>query len=229
MKSSTIFLLLAAMTAAASDYTLTVQDFSELRVVDGVNVIYKESADSAGTVRFSADGDLASKLTFTNHKDRLTIQTLADETPIPGMPTVTVYSNGVSLIQNDGDSLTTVTLKTPVRNLKIKQIGNGAIDVRGISADRLEAVIATGCGKIDLQGKAKEAKYSNIGTGRLDAGDVEAGKVSAFIMGSGPVEVFTDGELTAKGIGPGRVLYVGTPSKIRNRSLGVRIITLAEE
>lgn len=229
MRFAFILLLAAFLTASASEYTLKVQDFSELRVVDGVRVRCVENSDSAGTVRFEAAPELASKLTFNNNKDRLTIQTLADETPIPGMPIVTVYSNGLSFIENDGDSLTVVELRTPVNSLKIKQVGNGGIDVKGIQTRYLDASIATGCGEIDLEGIADKAKYNNIGTGRLDAGAVKAGKVSAFIMGSGPVEVWTDGQLTAKGIGPGRVLYVGEPSKIKNRSLGVRIVPLSEE
>ena len=65
-------------------YTMNVANFNALTVVDGIGVDYHCNADSAGWVVFTADPDLASKISFTNNKEHLRIQTLADEQPLAG-------------------------------------------------------------------------------------------------------------------------------------------------
>ncbi len=65
------------LSAQAADYSLNVANFCELTVVDGVPVDYVCCADSAGMVVFSAEPGDASKITFSNNKEHLRIQSAA--------------------------------------------------------------------------------------------------------------------------------------------------------
>ena len=80
------------LSAQAADYSLNVANFCELTVVDGVPVDYVCCADSAGMVVFSAEPGDASKITFSNNKEHLRIQSAADDRPLKGLPRVRVYS-----------------------------------------------------------------------------------------------------------------------------------------
>ena len=84
-----LFLLLGTVTfvtakAETTDYKLDVHDFSELVVVDGINVDYFCKPDSAGIAVFSCEPEMASHIMFSQKNDRLTIRTDADEYPIAG-------------------------------------------------------------------------------------------------------------------------------------------------
>ena len=91
----TIILSILAIIAVSAEglmrYELDVNDFSELKVVEGVNVIYKASADSAGRAVFVAEDKIASALTFNNSNNRLSIRLLGKDIAGIPVPTVTVY------------------------------------------------------------------------------------------------------------------------------------------
>ena len=81
------------LSAQAADYSLNVANFCELTVVDGVPVDYVCCADSAGMVVFSAEPGDASKITFSNNKEHLRIQSAADDHPLKGLPRVRVFAS----------------------------------------------------------------------------------------------------------------------------------------
>lgn len=74
---SAILLIASAVSVSAQNYNnydLNVGEFSELRVLDGINVDYTCDADSAGRAFFDCPSDLASAFIFTNKGGKLTIQ-----------------------------------------------------------------------------------------------------------------------------------------------------------
>lgn len=204
-------------------YRLKVEDFAELTVVDGVNVDYYCSTDSAGWAVFTCPPQTASELNFINKDGKLTIRTSADEAPIAGMPRVTVYSRALQKVTNSGDSLLTVHTLPPMSALKVKQIGNGVTVVNGINADKLDAGVTAGKGSITLHGKAGKVKLSNVSSGTVDAAGLEADNVSCSLFGPGNIECRAAKKLHVFGAGSGKVYYIGTP-QITNRSLGVKAI-----
>lgn len=214
----------AVVQAQEADYTLNVEDFSELTVVDGVTVTWVQRADSAGYVRFRALPEMASQITFTNNRNRLTIQTAADDRPIEGMPRVYAYSALVRQAENDGDSVLTVVLTAPQEVLRLKQVGNGSIEASGIDARLAEASVDTGCGSVNIDGRAREVKLRNIGTGSLDAAGLVAERGKVFIFGPGPVECNVTGRLTVYGMGSGKAVTHVTPAAVANRSIGVKVV-----
>ena len=58
-------------TAQMQKYVADVKDFSELKVSDGVNVIWKCNADSAGLVTFTTYPQMAPLILLENKKNQL--------------------------------------------------------------------------------------------------------------------------------------------------------------
>lgn len=157
-----LILLLVAFSVSADEvaaYRLKVQNFSELTVVDGVAVDYHCRQDSIGWAVFFTTPDKASQIMFENNAEHLTIRSTADEAPILGLPTIKVYSASLKGVENSGDSLLRVFEPMHVDVLKIRQIGNGSIEIADIDADYVDASVTAGKGQVMLSGKANKAKF----------------------------------------------------------------------
>ncbi len=208
-------------------YELEVQDFNELIVVEGLRVDYKCNPDSAGFIRFVTTPDIASVLMFTNNKSRLEMQISTDGIDYDNLPLITVYSRFLSRVENSGDSLVRVLSLQPAPNLKVRLIGNGGLAVHGIDATNLDASLDTGNGTITLNGKATKAKYSLVGTGSIQADELDADWIKCSLLGTGFIGCSPRSALNIVGASSGKVYYKGTP-KITNRSIGVKIVPLDE-
>lgn len=220
----TIFTV-SAQETQITDYRLNLEDFSELRVSDGVNVDYYASTDSAGWVRFSCTPSTASKLLFSNKNSRLTIQVDDfDNYSMRDIPRITVMSSVLTHIENNADSLVRVMTTNPVGSLKARVVGNGTLIMNNVHATSVDAGINTGAGHIVINGKTGKAKYSSIGTGTIEAGNLEAKEVKAKILGTGNIDCLVSEKLTITGAGSGTVFYMGKPSKVTNRSMGIKAV-----
>lgn len=217
-----IFYNIGIAHAEEARYTLNVANFNSLTVVDGINVVYRCNADSAGWVVFTAEPELASKISFTNNKEHLRVQTLADEQPIRNLPTVTVYSASLRYVENSGDSTVVVYPTVQVQKFTAKQIGNGVLDIRGVSVDKLDGDAAAGHGRLSIDGKADKVKLRNVGTGIIDASTLAGDDVSCFVLGPGTVHVHATGQLKLTGAGSGKVINHATAAKNVNRSIGIK-------
>lgn len=223
----TLAVLMSMLAAAAQtkNYALKLDDFAELSVTDGINVVYHVMPDSAGYVTFTCDQPMADKLMFTSGKKRLKIQVAFDDSgPIPGLPTVHAYSSAIDKIENAGDSTLVVRLNGPQTKLKLRVVGNGTMIVHDIYANSVDAGISTGHGHLVLNGRAARLKIVNIGTGPIEAGGVDAKEVRCWAVGTGPIDCSPSESLTVLGAGSGKVYYKGKPEKITNRSIGVKTI-----
>lgn len=220
---SVIVTALSAVAGEPADYKLEVQDFSELKVTDNINVDYHCSADSAGWAFFTCPPEMASMLLFSNDKSCLHIQVAADTLPVVGLPTLHVYSSGLEKVENASDSTVRVISNTPVVKFKGNVIGNGTLIINEVEAGNVEAGINTGKGHVVIvSGKAKTAKLSNVGTGPIEAGGLVARKMKVILLGTGDVDCTATEELSIFGAGSGKVYYSGSPEKVKNRSLGVK-------
>lgn len=216
-------LVAAAASAVADDYKLEVQDFSELKVTNGINVEYHCAADSAGWVYFSCEPSVSSQLLFSNNKACLQIQ-IADDGVAPAvLPTLHVYSSALTKVENYSDSTVRVATNVPVTNFKCCVVGNGCIIVDDIDAHNVDASIKTGKGHVVIvKGKTRKAKLTNVGTGPLEAGGMTAREVKATLFGTGDIDCTVSETLTIYGAGSGKIYYKGNPDKVSNRSLGVK-------
>ena len=207
-------------------YKLDVGDFSELKVTDGINVVYNCSTDSAGWAYFECDPKTAQMLMFSNKKNRLNIQVATDGAKVDELPTVYVYSMTLQKVENSGDSLVRVVNTLPVRDLKATVIGNGSMIVENIKTHNGDFAIKTGNGHLVANGSARKASLKNVGTGKLEASGLQAEEVKCNILGTGPIDCNASVALTVTGAGSGKVYYGGTPSKITNRSIGVKAVSV---
>ncbi len=222
-----LFIFLAsasnALHAETADYKLEVQDFSELKVTDNINVVYHCSIDSAGWVYFTCDPEVSSKLLFSNDKACLHIQVAADEVSLDKLPVVHVYSSALQKVENSSDSTTHILNNVTVPSFKCKVIGNGYIIIDNIDANTVSASVATGKGHIVIsEGKAKKANYTNVGTGTIEAGALKARNVKVSHWGTNDVDCSASESLTIYGTGSGKIYYSGNPEKVSNRSMGIK-------
>lgn len=228
-----IVLALSAVTgsfgAELTRYELDVNDFSELKVIEGLNVDYKCVPDSAGKAVFMTTPDLASVLMVSNNKGKLEMQISTDGIDYKNLPVITVYSNFLTRVENSGDSTVRVLSVAPGPQFKAKVIGNGRLVVRNINATQVDANLSTGNGQLVLYGKCQSAKYSLTGTGSIQADDLKAVSVKCRSTGTGTIGCYVTGELTVVGMGSGKVYYAGKPEKITTRSVGLKVLPLNQE
>lgn len=222
----TLFTVLTGYGTELTRYELDINDFSELKVVEGINVDYECNADSAGKAVFYTTSDLASVLMFSNNKNKLEMQIATDGISYHDLPTVKVYSNFLTKIENSGDSMVRVLSVAPGPKFKANLIGNGRIVVRNIKATQVDASINSGNGTIVVSGTCTTAKLSSVGTGSIEADGLDATDVKCILLGTGSVGCSVKQNLKVIGTGSGTVFYRGTPEKTINRSLGVKIVPL---
>lgn len=218
-----------ATPAQTAKYALNVENFSELEVVDGINVEYRCNPDSAGWVAFECAPEMASKITFTNKNNRLTIQTTAEEEPYHDMPVVRVYSAALQKVTNSGDSTLTVYSCVPVKKFTARQIGNGNLVVDHVESDNIDLSLTAGNGNIRISGSSRSGKFSNVGTGHIFADDLVIEKATCLVLGSGSIYCSPVENLKIFGAGSGQVIYSTTPEKVQNRSIGVKSIAQAKD
>lgn len=229
IKNALLLLLLTAAAYGSSQaqevkkYVLDVHDFTELKVIDAINVEYRASADSAGMVAFECSKEMASHMIFTNKKNSLHVQVDFENIPYGPLPTLRVYSNTLYKIENSGDStVSALRLPTALNEFDAKLIGNGTLKVINVQADKVNASISTGAGHLFISGKCLKAKLHNIGTGPLEANSLNCNQAKCVLVGTGPIDCHVTGELNIIGAGSGTVYYSGKPTKVNNRTLGVK-------
>lgn len=210
----------ASYVSAKQLYTLDVQDFTTLEVVDDLNVICLNSADSAGLAVFESTPEMVSTVVFKNSKNKLKIEKNIDLYPdLKDFPVITVYSSALVSAENCGDSTLTVVAPTPGSLFKARVIGNGTLIATDIHATQAEGTLDTGKGHLVMEGLTRNVKLKNIGTGRIEAAGLKAETGSVTILGTGPIDCNVSDELTVKGLGTGKVYLLGHP-KVKKMTVG---------
>lgn len=211
-----------------SRYELDVKDFSELKVVEGVNVTYICNTDSAGRAVFIASDDVASALIFNNTNNRLEIRIATDYILAKNLPSVTVYSKSLSKVENSGDSIVTVNKLAPCTEFKARLIGNGQLVVKDIDVTHLDGSIDTGRGQLKISGKASYSRLSNTGVGTILANELSSDETKCVMLGSGIIKCQAIKKLNTVGLSSGKVYYKGNPEEIKKHSVGVKVLPLEE-
>lgn len=224
-----VFITSVTLKAEETTYRLDVGDFSELQVIDPINVIHRCNADSAGTAVFTTTSEVVKAIMFTNNKGKLKIERNLDVPLSPiHFPTITVYSKFISSAENFSDSTIYIETPTPGASFKALLQGNGTIRVNNLHTTQTSAKIETGKGDIIMNGVTQSIKLNNVGTGRIDAGDLRASEGTVTIVGTGLVECYVTKELYVKGMGSGKVYVIGDP-KIKKRAIGsIKVINVDE-
>lgn len=223
MAAAVLAMLPMSAQSTVSSYELDVKDFEELKVTDGINVEYFCDSQKAGTVAYESTPELASAIIFTpNGKGKLEISLATRDVKYFNLPTVRVYSNFLTKVENDGDSTVNVLSLKSVPKFEAKLIGNGKLAVNGIDASRVNASLKTGKGSISLKGRANLAKISLMGTGSIDALKLESTDAEVNLVGTGWVKIAATDNLKVSGMGTGTVSFTGNPIT-RVKALSVKV------
>lgn len=210
-------------------FEVKVGEFTQLSVVDNINVEYRCSQDSSGYAKFTSVPAMANQIIFSNNnKGKLTITVGTDSVYATSLPKVVVYSAYLQSADNQGDSTLYVCSVAPAPLVKFKLTDNGVIVIDNVVATTIDLEIMTGKGRITANGKCTELNIKNTGTGLIKAEELLAETVNCRIFGTGKVYCSVNGgDLSVKGSGTGKLYYRGNPGKIKVRQLGtIKAISL---
>ena len=218
--------------AQEKEYKVEVGNFYELNVNDNLSVDYRFSTDSAGYAVFTAQTDIAHSIVFSNSsKGKLTLQLNEVNLPANQLPIITLYSSELLQVNNKGKGSVNILQLRPVSKFTAKTFDNGTITVNGLDAEETSLNILTGKGTIKVSGTCQKLDCKNVGTGVIEARNLEAQEINCSIVGTGHIYCnSTGGPLVIKGTGSGKVHYKGTPSSIKLRKLGsIKALPITDE
>ena len=204
-----IITLCCAAAVNATPHTINVGEFNELVVNDGINVVYSNNADSVGIVAFDIEKEYTSYIMAERSKGRLKIQLDPAAITVKTLPTVYVYSSYLYKAKID-----------------IQLQGNGTIIANGLDAININLKLLTGKGKIITSGKCENLSIKNVGTGEIQADEVAAKHVKCTLMGTGAIGCASKETLSVKGVGSGKVYYIGKPVITKSKLSNVKIVQL---
>ncbi len=219
---SALACIITAFAAGTTKYEVKVGAFSELRVTNSINVIYRQSADSAGVAVFECRPDLVSSLILNLSDSKLTVQLSPEAAGRTDLPTITVYSRFLTKAFNSGDSTLRVLSVAPGPQFEASLEGNGLLTVSNIQSTRVKGSVRFGHGTLSLEGVCESAQFATAGAGTIEAGDLECSEVSVKAIGTGSVNVWATGKLSVYGTGSTTVNYRGTP-EIKKSAIGLKI------
>ncbi len=223
---SAIIALCAITAANAALRTINVGEFNELVVNDGINVVYSNAKDSVGLVAFDIERQYTSYIMAERSKGKLKIVLDPAAAALKTLPTVYVYSSYLYKAENSKDSTLTIRNVAPGAKVDITLQGNGKIIARNLDAVNICLRLLTGKGTIIASGKCDNLTVSNVGTGEIQADEVAAKNVKASLMGTGTIGCSASETLSVKGLGSGKVYYIGKPTITKSKLSNVKIVQL---
>ncbi len=226
-----VITLLCGVVAQAGEIVvaqLSVFDFYQLRVYNNFDVVYQQSADSAGMVVVMVAEEEVDNVVCESKKGRLIIKYrgVADKEQMQG--SVMVYSTALEEIENHGIGLIEVASPLSGERFQAKVIGNGSIVVPEVDFNTVSANVMTGKGTIRLGGVCQNAELKVTGTGQIEADELKAQEASCRISGNGVIGCYAIKNLKAWVTGRGEIYYRGTPA-INKSSLGELVIRSLED
>lgn len=205
-------------------YKVNVGQFTRLKVLDNVNVVYRNVPDSTGYVVYQGVDDFADSFIFTVNNGLLKIQVTTEDVNKPDLPTLYVYSDFLTNVENSSNFTVTVESPAPCPDFKAVQIGNGKVIVNGLKATDVKGELATGNGTVELSGECVNACYRLVGTGSIRSDMLQAKDVKIRIAGCGMIQCWAEYNLIVKGLGSTKIYYKGNPCV--KKSMGGHVMPL---
>ena len=221
-----IITLCCAAAVNATPHTINVGEFNELVVNDGINVVYSNNADSVGIVAFDIEKEYTSYIMAERSKGGRKLQVARAAFSVRPLPTVYVYSSYLYKAENTKDSTLTLRKVAPGAKIDIQLQGNGTIIANGLDAININLKLLTGKGKIITSGKCENLSIKNVGTGEIQADEVAAKHVKCTLLGTGAIGCASKETLSVKGVGSGKVYYIGKPVITKSKLSNVKIVQL---
>lgn len=165
------------------------------------------------SVEIKTDENILDYIDIINKNNGLIIETKANA--------FIQVKNPIELVIS-GDSVNKVTLSgssaIKINNLQsdwvmIDIAGAAEIEAKDINTNRL-VIAASGSSDIEIDGKAKTAKYDLSGSSELNAKSLEAENVAINVSGSSDIKVYANDTLKIKASGSSEVKYYGKPKQV---------------
>lgn len=198
-------------TKTVNKYVKEIGQFDRLKVLDDVNVVYRCNPDSTGLAVFEGEPQFENAFILTLNKNTLKVQVNTEDLGQPGLPTLYLYSDFLTLVENSATFTTRVETLAPCAEFKAIETGNGTVTVDNLSANKVIAVLNTGNGTVNVSGTCVEAVLKMIGTGLIQADRLKADNVKCSILGSGTIGCWPLSSLHVRGIGSTKIYYKGDP------------------
>lgn len=192
-------------------YKIKIGQFDKLKVSDNVNVVYRCLPDSTGWAQYRGSKEFSDAFILTPKDGTLKVQVSTEDVGNPDLPTLYVYSDFLTSVENLSDGTLTVEDPASCAQFSAREIGNGKIVVEGLRANTAKGFVATGNGMIFMSGSCRDAVYQMLGTGVISADRLEAQNVQCKILGGGTIGCWAVEKLNSKGIGPTKIYYKGDP------------------
>ena len=192
-------------------YKIEVGQFNKLKVSDNVNVVYRCLPDSTGWAQYRGSKEFGDAFILTPKNGTLRVQVSTEDVGNPELPTLYVYSDFLTSVENSSDYTLTVENPAPCAEFSAKEIGNGNIVVENLRANIAKAAVTTGNGTVTLSGSCRDAMCQMVGTGVIAADRLEAQNVQCKILGGGTIGCWAVEKLNSKGIGSTKIYYKGDP------------------
>ena len=205
----------------------TIADFSEVSILNGINVVYTQSESQAGKVRvYAPEGN--DVVSITSKNGLLSIRYGRGYKRDFGVIMVYVYSKELNKVNCSMGANFTAEGMVSGSKLKLKVLGQSQIRCKNIIYDEVSAKRGLGSGDILLSGKAKDATYTIIGAGEINADNMIADDVTCKILGRGDVGCHVDKNITVRSLGKGAA-YCKGELKISGENNKIRVMPAKEE
>lgn len=203
--------------------------FDKLSVRGNINVVYSCVPDSSGYARYDDAGCPEEPFELSTSKGKLFVKWAKEESRPAVMPTLYVYSDYLTAVENEGDSTLNVKLSARVPTFSAKLIGNGRVIVDNVNATNVKASIPTGNGSIILDGRCSKADFNIVGAGTIQADGLYAEKVNCKGLGTGTIGCWPEESLDVRGIGTTKIYYKGAPElKVVGGAKAIRLDDAAD-
>lgn len=206
------------------EYLFKVGQFDKVRVLDNVNVVYRCVPDSTGYAAYHGEEDFCDSFILTNSGGTLKIQVSTEDVGKPGLPTLYIYSDFLTSVENSSNFTTTVQSPAPCAKLKALQIENGSLRIENAQATEVEAAVVAGHGNIFLSGDCNCAQFRMMSAGTINADMLKAQDVKCRVFGAGTIGCWAVQSLKSRGLGSTKIYYKGHPQV--NKKGGGKVMPL---
>lgn len=227
MKKTAITLLIATITAISSINSTTAQEtetvqkdkyvysdttiheFDKILITSPINVVYKQSADSAKQLRIYAPEQMKNKIKTEVKDGKLTISCSRGFKKDFNVIIIYACSKNLTSVESCGGAVFTSTEPVSGAYISLKVTGQSQIRINKLNYDEIKGRRGIGQGDLIIGGKTQKANLSILGRGEINAGNLSSEEVNCRIFGKGDIECHVNKTIEVKGIGRGCVYCKG--------------------
>lgn len=201
-----------AQSASKEKYTYrdtTVTEFDKVTLSSSINVIYRQSSDSAKVARIYAGNNAEGIVSLSVKDGNLRIKYGRNYTKDFGVVVVYIYSKALTSVNCSGGGVFSTDGTVSGGFISLKVTGESQIRCNKLNYNSVKGRRGIGRGDLIMGGKADMAEYSILGRGEINAENLSADDVKCWIFGSGDIGCHVNKSIEVKGLGRGAAYCKG--------------------